>query len=115
MAVQMKSLALLFLFAGVVSLHAVPASSGQQDDVIVTFVMVQRAEFGQVFKIVGNSSELGNWEPSAVDNMTWTPGDAWASSVTLRKGVAYEYKPMVVSFDNGNSVCWAPDNNRPLS
>ncbi|GLJ35088.1 hypothetical protein SUGI_0706140 [Cryptomeria japonica] len=92
MAVQLKSLALLFLFVGALCLHAV-RSSGQ--DVIVTFIMVQRAEIGQVFKIVGNSDKLGNWEPSRVENMTSTPGDAWAISVKLTKGAAYEYKPIV--------------------
>ncbi|GLJ35090.1 hypothetical protein SUGI_0706190 [Cryptomeria japonica] len=97
MAVQLKSLALLFLFVGAVSLHAV-RSSGQ--DVIVTFIMVQHAEMGQVFKIVGNSEKLGNWEPSKVENMTSTPGDAWAISVKLTKGAAYEYKPIVVDSDS---------------
>ncbi|GLJ35089.1 hypothetical protein SUGI_0706170 [Cryptomeria japonica] len=36
---------------------------------------------GQVFQIVGNSEKLTNWEPSKVENMTSTPGDAWAISV----------------------------------
>ncbi|GLJ35104.1 hypothetical protein SUGI_0706500, partial [Cryptomeria japonica] len=104
MAVQLKSLALLFLFVGALSLHAV-RSSGQ--DVIVTFIMVQRAEAGQLFKIVGNSDELGNWEPSRVENMTETPGDAWAISVKLTKGVAYEYRPVVVGTDSDNTLCSA--------
>ncbi|XP_059065385.1 uncharacterized protein LOC131857191 isoform X2 [Cryptomeria japonica] len=111
MAVQLKSLALLFLFVGAVSLHAV-RSSGQ--DVIVTFIMVQHAEMGQVFKIVGNSEKLGNWEPSKVENMTSTPGDAWAISVKLTKGAAYEYKPIVVDSDSGNTLCSA-NGNRPLT
>ncbi|GLJ35096.1 hypothetical protein SUGI_0706330 [Cryptomeria japonica] len=112
MAIHGKSFALLFLFVAVLSLLAAPASG---ENVTVTFVLVQHADFGQVFKIVGNSTELGNWEPTSVNNMTWTPGDAWAISVTLTKGVPYQYKPMVASFASGNNVCWAPDNNRDLT
>ncbi|KAH9316064.1 hypothetical protein KI387_024691, partial [Taxus chinensis] len=86
------------------------------DDVIVTFVMVQHAEFGQVFKIIGNGTVLGDWSPANVENMTWTPGDAWASSATLTKGVNYEYKAVVVDFSDGsNAVCYMPDNNRVLT
>lgn len=47
----------------------------------VTFVLTQRAQYGQVIKIVGNGTELSNWTPSEAENMTWTTGNVWAYSV----------------------------------
>ncbi|GLJ35087.1 hypothetical protein SUGI_0706130 [Cryptomeria japonica] len=106
MAVQLKSLALLFLFVGALSLHAVRSSG---EDVIVTFIMVQRAEIGQVFKIVGNSDKLGNWEPSRVENMTSTPGDAWAISVAEDVIVTFVLVQRVMSGREFKMVGNAPE------
>ncbi|MFX5252800.1 carbohydrate-binding module family 20 domain-containing protein, partial [Acinetobacter baumannii] len=89
MAARVKCFGLLLLIVGVLSLFTVSVSG---EDVIVTFVMVQHADFGQVFKIIGSGDKLGDWTPANVENMTWTPGDAWAYSTTLTKGVSYEYK-----------------------
>ncbi|XP_059063911.1 uncharacterized protein LOC131856313 [Cryptomeria japonica] len=69
---------------------------------------------GREFKMVGNAPEMGSWVLSKVENMTQTPVDVLASAVTLRKGIAYKYKPYVVDSVTGFTECFAHEE-RPLT
>ncbi|XP_059065021.1 uncharacterized protein LOC131028313 [Cryptomeria japonica] len=71
------------LLVGMLGLLTLSASG---EDVKVTFLFDQRLDFtGELF-IRGNSSSLANSVAA-----TPTPGDIWVSSVTVTKGVTYEY------------------------
>ncbi|GLJ35101.1 hypothetical protein SUGI_0706470 [Cryptomeria japonica] len=76
------------LLVGMLGLLTLSASG---EDVKVTFLFDQRLDFtGELF-IRGNSSSLANSVAA-----TPTPGDIWVSSVTVTKGVTYEYSLRVL-------------------
>eukprot|EP01018_Ginkgo_biloba_P022299 Gb_11713 [translate_table: standard] len=97
------------LLLGFLGLLAASASVGSVE---VAFVINQHVQFGQIFKIVGNSSELGNWNISEGVTLTWSTGDIWTGNAEVSLGVYYEYKAVVVNDASGACNCWMPGNNR---
>jgi hypothetical protein len=69
------------------------------------FKLGRHCNFGEHWAVVGNAEELGNWNPDHAVPMTWTPGDIWVAVVHLPKGMAVEYKHVLVSAD-GSSMVW---------
>eukprot|EP01018_Ginkgo_biloba_P036749 Gb_16706 [translate_table: standard] len=49
------------------------------DNVTVACVMMHHLSYGQGFRMVGNTADLGNWQPSNGFQMTWHTGDVWTA------------------------------------
>ena len=108
---SVRSLNCLLLLFGVCGLLTSFASG---DTVTVGIVLVQHVSYGQSFKLVGNTAELGNWDTSKGITMTYTQGDVWTASVELNRGESYEYKAVVVDSSSDTCACWMPGGNRVL-
>ena len=108
---SVRSLNCLLLLFGVCALLTSFASG---DTVTVGIVLVQHVSYGQSFKLVGNTAELGNWDTSKGITMTYTQGDVWTASVELNRGESYEYKAVVVDSSSDTCACWMPGGNRVL-
>ena len=109
---SVRSLNCLLLLFGVCGLLTSFASG---DTVTVGIVLVQHVSYGQSFKLVGNTAELGNWDTSKGITMTYTQGDVWTASVELNRGESYEYKAVVVDSSSDTCACWMPGGNRVLT
>lgn len=48
-----------------------------------------RLDLGGQWKLVGSSPELGRWTPEIAPTMTWSEGDVWSTTLTLRPGRHY--------------------------
>ncbi len=67
--------------------------------------------YGQNMYVVGNVSELGNWNTSAAAPLQWVDSDTWRGSVTFSStncNRTIEYKYIV---KEGSNVIWEPGNN----
>ncbi len=67
--------------------------------------------YGQNMYVVGNVSELGNWNTSAAAPLQWVDSDTWRGTVTFSSANCnrtIEYKYIVKQNSN---VIWEPGNN----
>ncbi|TGJ85214.1 hypothetical protein E0Z10_g3547 [Xylaria hypoxylon] len=89
----------------------------QATAVAVSFTVTKVTVYGQTVKIVGNTSQLGNWDTSkaiALSASQYTSSNPiWSGSVTLTPGQSVQYKYIVVNTDG--SVTWEADPNRAYS
>jgi hypothetical protein len=80
----------------------------------VTFNELVTTSYGDTIKLVGSTTELGNWDVSK--GITMSPSQytaarpLWSATVGLAKGVQLEYKFVKVS--PGGAVTWESDPNR---
>ncbi len=83
-------------------------------DVSVTFRVRVETKFGDTVKIVGEASELGNWDPKSavpLDASEYTSSNpVWKGTVKLSGGQRLLYKYIKVGSDG--SVTWEGDPNR---
>ncbi|KAG9257383.1 putative glucoamylase GMY1 [Emericellopsis atlantica] len=80
----------------------------------VTFEVRVTTQYGQTIKIVGDASELGQWNTGnavALSASSYTAADpVWKGTVTLPAGAQLAYKYINVATDG--SVTWESDPNR---
>ena len=101
---------------GVFGLLVISSYAWVDSSVTLGFVMTQHLNYGQAFRLVGNTSELGDWTPSKGIEMTWHTGDVWTATVEMSVGESLEYKAVVVDYNTGETCyCWMPDPNRSLT
>lgn len=65
--------------------------------------------------IVGNTPELGYWDPDRAVPLNWVDSDTWSGTVSftdLTKGDDIEYKFIV---KDGSSVTWEGGSNHTYS
>ncbi|TKA73465.1 hypothetical protein B0A55_05953 [Friedmanniomyces simplex] len=89
--------------------------SSNSTDITLTFAVQERTVWGDNVFVVGNISELGNWNPydavalSASDytdsNTLWNGGN-----VTVPVGTAFEWK--YIQWSAGGTLLWECDENR---
>ncbi|KAI6780390.1 Glucoamylase-like protein [Emericellopsis cladophorae] len=91
-----------------------PAPCTTATSVDVTFEVRVRTQFGQTIKIVGDASELGQWNTGnavALSASSYTNANpVWKGTVTLPAGAQLAYKYINVGVDG--SVTWESDPNR---
>jgi len=71
--------------------------------------------WGQNIVLVGSSPNLGKWNPSRGQRMTWMPGNYWELEVEFTETGVIEYKYVVVLVDGDRFVeieRWEERNNR---
>jgi hypothetical protein len=56
------------------------------------FSLRVRVNFGDVVKVVGSHTALGNWDVSQAVAMTWSAGDVWKASAELPEHFVVRYK-----------------------
>lgn len=47
----------------------------------VRFELQRECQFGQQYKVVGDDSQFGDWNPSAAIPLNWTEGHVWTAEV----------------------------------
>ncbi|KAF8069642.1 amyM [Scenedesmus sp. PABB004] len=78
----------------------------------VKFVLKHNSRLGEVWKLSGNSPELGNWVPEISPCLSWQDGGVWSAEVALPPG-NYSFKCMLRRADG--SYVWEAGENRQLS
>lgn len=78
----------------------------------VKFVLKHNSRLGEVWKLSGSASELGNWIPEVSPSLSWREGGVWSAEVALPPG-HYSFKCMLRTAD-GNYV-WEGGENRTIT
>jgi len=78
----------------------------------VTFRMNFSSSYGQDLCIVGGAPELGNWDPSKAEVLTWNEGNNWIGHVKLTGVAEVEYKYIV---RKGDQIHWEWGNNHVIN
>ncbi|KAL1883834.1 hypothetical protein VTK73DRAFT_7622 [Phialemonium thermophilum] len=85
--------------------------------VAVTFQVLKTTVFGDTIKIAGNTTALGNWDPTKAVSLSASQYTAtnpqWSGSVSLRPGDVVQYKFIQVS--SSGTVTWEADPNHTYS
>ncbi|KAI0133015.1 starch binding domain-containing protein [Xylariales sp. AK1849] len=83
-------------------------------NVAVTFNEVVTTTYGQTVKIVGSTSQLGNWDSSSAPAMSasqyTSANPLWSYTLSLPAGTSFEYKYVIVA--SSGAVTWESDPNR---
>lgn len=69
--------------AGIATRRSVACSASGK--VPVRFVVQKRVKYGEIFKVVGNQSAIGNWGVGTAPEMRWSEGHVWEADVELPK------------------------------
>lgn len=63
------------------------------DRATLTFVVPEhKVAFGERVALVGNTPELGAWDPERAVPMDWSPGHNWRVDIALSSRQAVEFK-----------------------
>lgn len=91
-----------------------PACATPVPTVSVTFNSKIKTAYGESIKVVGSTSQLGNWDVTkavALSASKYTDSNPlWTGSVSLPAGMGVEYKFIRVA--SGGAVSWESDPNR---
>jgi len=60
--------------------------------VMLSFKHTQDTGVGKELFLVGNHSDIGNWDPTQARKLHWTPGNIWTGQIALEAGWELEYK-----------------------
>ncbi|MEW5854966.1 MAG: carbohydrate-binding module family 20 domain-containing protein [Myxococcota bacterium] len=83
------------------------------EDVTVPITVHQASTFyGQEVRVVGNTDELGAWDPTRGVRLLPTAYPTWQGAVALPRGVTVEFK--LVKVDEAGNVTWEGGGNRQL-
>lgn len=75
-------------------------------------MLKHNSRMGEVWKLSGSASELGNWVPEVSPSLSWREGGVWSAEVALPPG-HYSFKCMLRTAD-GNYV-WEGGENRTIT
>jgi hypothetical protein len=78
----------------------------------VKFILKHNSRLGEVWKLSGNTSELGNWVPEVSPTLFWREGGVWSAEVALPPG-QYSFKCMLRTADG--SYVWESGDNRTIT
>jgi len=91
---------------------AILVARKSSSDVTVTFtVNGYVTQYGQDMYVVGNTPELGYWDPNKAVPLSWVDSDTWSGPAVFTdftKGDSIEYKYIV---KQGSSVTWEGGSN----
>ncbi|CAK5279472.1 unnamed protein product [Mycena citricolor] len=96
--------------------HCFDQRTGRDHIVVVPFLLRGDGHFietasaasAEVIKLVGSTSELGNWTPAAAVALS-NSGNVWSVTLVLPANTAIQYKFIRV---RGNTASWESDPNR---
>ncbi len=77
----------------------------------VKFILKHNSRLGEVWKLSGNTAELGNWVPEVSPSLSWREGGVWSAEVALPPG-NYSFKCMLRTADG--SYVWESGENRTI-
>ncbi|GLC38553.1 hypothetical protein PLESTB_001738900 [Pleodorina starrii] len=80
----------------------------------VTIRIPYRVNFGEVLRVVGSSSLLGDWSADRGLQLTWTEGDVWTAELPISAG-HYEFKCVVYDVNTNSVTRWEDGGNRVLN
>ena len=86
----------------------------------VTFCLQKKIGFGRGLYLVGNSKELGDWDPYFCVKLFWSEGDRWTQLVTIevdpKVQTIIEYKFIETDYSrvDQSSLVWEDGPNRVL-
>lgn len=78
----------------------------------VKFILKHNSRLGEVWKLSGNTAELGNWVPEVSPTLSWREGGVWSAEVALPPG-HYSFKCMLRTADG--SYVWESGDNRSIT
>lgn len=102
----------IYLASSPLQLCASWQQSQQADAVPVVFSVEQKVDLGDSVSLVGDHSELGNWDVGNAAHMTWGEGHIWETALWLSPGTTIEFK-CVRHGKNGER--WEKGRNRVLT
>lgn len=76
------------------------------------FILKHNSRLGEVWKLSGNTAELGNWVPEVSPTLSWREGGVWSAEVALPPG-HYSFKCMLRTADG--SYVWESGDNRSIT
>ncbi|GIL72272.1 hypothetical protein Vretimale_428 [Volvox reticuliferus] len=80
---------------------------------IVKIRVPYRVNYGEVVRVVGSGTLLGDWSVEQALQLTWTEGDVWTAEVPFCAG-HYEFKCVVYNPANKSVSRWEDGGNRVL-
>ncbi|KAF7353762.1 Alpha-amylase [Mycena venus] len=85
------------------------ASSPSTTSATVTFKETASTTSGQIVKLVGSISQLGNWAPASAVSLTLNGNSVWSVTLALPSNTSFQYKFIRV---RSGTVSWESDPNR---
>jgi hypothetical protein len=76
-------------------------SQAQDGRVRISFSLHYDTVFGENLFVVGESEELGNWDPLRGLRMAWWPGNYWSIETDLPSGHDFKWKYALVELEEG--------------
>lgn len=89
--------------------YVVSASSEAQ----CSFTVTRKLSFGDNMLVIGSTENLGEWNPEAVQKMTWSEGDDWSLETTIPADEKVFFK-FAVKTKNGQ-VLWENSGDRVVT
>lgn len=82
----------------------------------ITFFARKSVKYGEGVYIVGNTPELGNWNPQNAQKLFWKPGDNWSQKINFtctKLPKLIEYKLVVMSYSEADpyTAIWQQGEN----
>ncbi len=86
------------------------------EKVAVAFSTNWDVGIGREVFVVGNHTDLGDWNPLRARKLRWTSGNVWTGAVAVTAGSHLEYKYIVrtnagAAYCAAENVVWMPDPN----
>lgn len=78
----------------------------------VKFILKHNSRLGEVWKLSGNTSELGNWNPEVSPSLACRDGGVWSAEVALPPG-HYSFKCMLRTAEG--TYVWEGGDNRTIT
>lgn len=89
-----------------------PTATAVPGDVTVTFTVNGFvSQPGQDMYVVGNTPELGNWNPANAVPLTWQDSDTWSGPVTFTTSVGQTVEFKFIVKQSGSTI-WQSGGNR---
>eukprot|EP01111_Echinosteliopsis_oligospora_P010850 TRINITY_DN3443_c0_g1_i1.p1 TRINITY_DN3443_c0_g1~~TRINITY_DN3443_c0_g1_i1.p1 ORF type:complete len:122 (-),score=29.91 TRINITY_DN3443_c0_g1_i1:56-421(-) len=79
----------------------------------VTFTLQYNSAPGEVLYVIGNQPQLGQWDVSQAQRMTWNCGNMWDVDVGFPENLHLQYKYFVMR-DDTREIRWETIKNRDL-
>jgi len=95
---------------------ALAASHTANGKVALSFSHTEDTGLGKELFVVGNHSDVGQWDPRNARKLHWTPGNIWTGQIAVEAGWALEYKYITrtnasAEYCDGANVIWPTGDN----
>ncbi|KAM3145444.1 hypothetical protein pb186bvf_002488 [Paramecium bursaria] len=75
----------------------------------VHFYITLHLKYGDALYLIGNTPDMGSWNPQKAIRMIWTQNDVWT---TLVEAKSFQYKYFIGDYNTGELLFWEQGPNR---